>query len=306
MTTPLNIAIIGLGGVGNAVALNLFPFTRAEIMGWRLNKMLFVDADTYSSSNIPRQFMAGAMLGRNKADAWKTVYERSKWNLMEVRFMSRQEWITRDSVTRILADFDGSKESSVVFVCVDNHPARLVMSDWLKTQIAESGRKGVAIIQGGSQTEYATADIHGKWLDSHGLYVEIGRPIEEGHPEIMDATEGDRSTISCEELAMSHTGDQSYPDNFMAASMMISLLFTLLTPTGGNILSKYVGEMMDLTLHYHQINKNINQGFPEEENDNNGKGENTENHVCDDGCGVEGSDPTGVPAHEAAAPDNGG
>lgn len=260
-----NMVIVGLGGVGNVIASNIFAFTRGVISGWRLNKLLFIDGDSYSKSNIPRQQAAGAMLGHNKAEAWAGIYGRSKWNLLDTRVSYKPEWVTNDTVSRLLSEHIERDCPCVVFTCVDNHPARLVMSKWLAGIMAEQPATSVVVIQGGSRTNYATADLHGRWMDDEtGELVTVGRPIEEGHPEILETDEGDRSRMSCEELALSPTGDQSYPDNFLAGSMMLNLLFTLLCPTGASVLSKYIGETAEITMHYHQIDKNLPKDEPEE------------------------------------------
>lgn len=275
----LSIVVIGLGGVGNIIANSLFAFTRGLISGWRLKRLMFVDGDTYARSNIPRQMAAGSMLGHNKAEAWANIYAHSKWNFMDTYVEYKPEWITNDSVSRIFENYTGDSESCVIMTCVDNHPARLVVSRWLQDTIKTKYRS-VVVIQGGSQPDYATADLHGMWFDDNaGVDLVVGQPIEQGHPEILEGKEGDRSAMSCEELALSPTGDQSYPDNFMAASMMMSLLFTLLSPKGACTLSKYIGEMSEIEMHYHRIEKRIPEDDIEEVTES-VEGQETEKQSC--------------------------
>ena len=244
----LNLAIVGLGGIGGIVADNLYPFIRAEIEGWSLRNLTFIDNDTYSRSNIPRQKAAKAMLGVNKSAAWKSIYDASDANAMRTQFFSVPEWITKDSIGRIF--YDNASTNLVIMSCVDNHPARLVMSRFVQALLKENDTVQCVVIQAGCDRGRATADLYGRW---GGLM--IGRPIEEGHPEVLEEHEGDRDEISCEELANLPSGDQTFADNWTAACMAMNLLFTLLTEHGPTALSKYVGEWMDIATHYHQIDR---------------------------------------------------
>ena len=293
MSGNLDICIVGLGGVGNIVANSLFAFIRGKIMGWTLRRLTFIDADAYSESNIPRQMAAGVMLGHNKAEAWKTIYERSRWNNNGTEFEAHPEWVTTNNVERIVQH----SVPTVVFACVDNFPARLVLSRWVQSIVASEYRTPVVVIQGGCTLNYANADCHGIWLDSDNRFVEVGRPTEEGHPEVVEDTSGDRSAMSCEELALSPSGDQTYPDNFMAAAQMMFILFTLLGENGAEIMGKYVGEMAEITKHYYRIDKNIGQGFP-----GGGDDERTDEDIPE-GDNPGDSDPGKVPAHEETAAD---
>lgn len=291
MDCDLNMAVVGLGGVGNIVADAVFPFTRGPVLGWNLRTLLFVDGDTYTKGNIPRQKAAGRMLGYNKADAWRDIYERSKWNYMGTRFLSSREWLTKNNVARILSPVIRPEAFCVVFACVDNFPARVAMSKYMAT--LKDGDVSAVVIQGGCAKNYATSDLFGYWWSGDDFaFREVGRPIEKDHPEVLEDEEGDRSRMSCEELANSSSGDQTYVENFMAASMMMNLLFTLLTPKGGKVLSKHIGEVMEVTSHYHNIDKELPGDSPE-------RSEN-ESETCACNEGGPGAGPEAVPVLEKA------
>ena len=243
-----SLAIVGLGGIGGIVADNLYPFLRAEVEGWSLRNLIFIDNDTYSRSNIPRQKAASAMLGVNKAHAWKGIYDASQSNAMGTTFTSIGEWITNDSIGQIF--YDNAPTNLVIMSCVDNHPARLVMSRYVQSLLKENDQAQCVVIQAGCDRGRATADLYGRW---GGLI--LGQPIEQGHPEVLEEREGDRDEISCEELANLPSGDQTFVDNWMAASMAINILFTMLSQHGPTALSKYIGEWMDNETHYHQIDR---------------------------------------------------
>ena len=128
MAMKFNMAIVGLGGVGGIIADNMFAFTRSKIFGWELSELVFIDRDAYTRSNIPRQKAAGRMLGRNKAVAWRDVYQASRHNRDDVSFDAIQEWVTNETVSPMFHSLRNCP--LVVMACVDNHPARLVLSRW--------------------------------------------------------------------------------------------------------------------------------------------------------------------------------
>lgn len=292
MTIRFNMAIVGLGGVGSIIADNMFAFTRSSVLGWELDSLLFVDRDSYSKRNIPRQKAAGKMLGRNKATAWADIYGSSKYNRSDTSFMSMQEWVTNNTVSGIFHDVHQSWPL-VVMCCVDNHPARLAMSRWAASCLNDT-LPPVVVIQGGCAGNYATADLFGRWLDEKLACIRVGRPIEEGHPEMLEDDTGNREHLSCGDLANSPEGDQTFVENFMAASMMMNILFTLLSPGGAKTLSKLKGEVMEVTMHYHHIDKDIDPGIPEKENENEGTEMFDRGGSRDDAPG--GGEP--VPVHE--------
>lgn len=196
----LNIVIIGLGGIGNVVADNIYPLVRNTMNDYKLTSMTFVDRDDYSQSNIPRQKAAASLLGMNKAVAWEMIYSRSKANAVNAVFRSIQEWVTVDTVDSIFRPLLQGGEPTVVISCVDNHAARLILSRYVQEMIKTY--ESFVVIQAGCNRDMATADLHGRW---HG--IEVGVPIEQGHPEVLEPDEADRGALSCEELANLASGD---------------------------------------------------------------------------------------------------
>lgn len=244
----LNIVIIGLGGIGNVVADNIYPLVRNTMNDYKLTSMTFVDRDDYSQSNIPRQKAAASLLGMNKAVAWEMIYSRSKANAVNATFKSIQEWVTVDTVDSIFRSLLQTGEPTVAISCVDNHAARLILSRYTQEMI--KAYESFVVIQAGCNRDMATADLHGRW---HG--IEVGVPIEQGHPEVLEPDEADRGALSCEELANLASGDQTYVDNFMAGTMALNLLWTLLTKNGAKVLSRFIGETMICSAHYYSIER---------------------------------------------------
>lgn len=241
----INIIIVGLGGIGNIVADALYPFLRGTVRDARLRRLVFIDKDVYEVSNVPRQKAAASMLGMNKAAAWEHIYSRSKYNNVQATFSSIREWITPATVSTC---FDETVDNgpTIIMSCVDNHPARLLMSRYLQQRVET--HNDLVLIQGGCSRNRATTDIFGKW---NGTMV--GTPIEVNHPEVLEAKNGDRNGISCEELANSSSGDQTYVENFMAGTMMMNLMFTLLTSPAA--LTSFIEEFYDIETHYYLCDK---------------------------------------------------
>ena len=289
-----NMAIVGLGGVGGLIADSAFPYIRArDKNGWGLHRLRFIDHDAYAEKNISRQKAAGSMLGWNKATAWRDIFAASRWNRMFTTFDSKQEWVTTDTVEKLLGCFS-EPFPTVVMACVDNHPARLVLSRWVQETLRDT-KRCVVVIQGGCRTNFATADLYGRWPteEDPGGAIEVGTPFETNHPELLTDTVGDRSHASCGDLANSPEGDQTYAENYMAASMMMNLLFTLLSERGPKTLSRHVGEVMEVTMHYHEITRRTPPGIPEEETEN-----ETKDQKCDGGENVDTAGAEDVSVHE--------
>ena len=244
----LNIAIVGLGGIGSIVADNLYPLIRSSMCDYTLRNMLFVDHDEYSVSNIPRQKAAAKFLGLNKAVAWESIYSRSTTNAVRANFHSSQEWITTDTINSIFGPYVDSGEPFIIMSCVDNHAARLIMSKYVQERCKD--KHDFVLIQAGCDRDKATADLYGVWNGET-----VGTPIEQNHPEITEDDAGDRGRMSCEELANLPSGDQTFVDNFMAGTMEINLLFTLMAPNGEKCLKRFIGETMICSAHYYQIDK---------------------------------------------------
>lgn len=240
-----NMIIVGLGGIGNVVADNFYPFLRGVVCDAKLKRIVFIDKDRYEQSNVPRQKAAASMLGLNKALAWERIYSRSRVNNVNAGISHKEEWITPTTVSSCFDDVV-STGPTIIMSCVDNHPARLLMSKYVQTRIAD--HNDLVLIQGGCSRGRATTDLFGKWNG-----VTVGTPIEVNHPEVTETRNGDRSGISCEELANSSTGDQTYVENFMAGSMLINLMFTLLINPAA--LVPFEEEVYDIGTHYYLVNK---------------------------------------------------
>lgn len=108
-----NIAVIGCGGIGSWLIPQLACFLAAE--QWK-GRLTFVDGDKYESRNESRQSFHSDALGLNKAEGQLRKMEALYPTLSMGAFTS---YVADDNVSVLVV------ENSVIFGCVDNHPARL-------------------------------------------------------------------------------------------------------------------------------------------------------------------------------------
>ena len=230
------IAMIGCGGIGSS----LLPLVTRMMLNTetsladsflsgnsgcseRVSRLVLIDGDMYEARNISRQQFPLSFVGMNKADAQK---EKLKVTLgLGERVVSVNEYITPENVHRHLENVE------IVLSCVDNHRARWVVSQWAQSQ--RKKEKPFAVISGGNDKYDGNVHVHAYWSIRPGLtYKDIGEPIEKRHPEIMpNATEGSREGLSCQDVINMRGGEQTMMANSMAAVVMFSAMFTLLTNT---------------------------------------------------------------------------
>jgi len=176
--------IVGAGGVGSL----LIPSLRLLIKG----DIGIIDGDRLEKSNLSRQLFSEKDIGKNKAEA---LCERFKAKPFPKYLQYDEEWYD------ILFDDD------VVFVCVDNHPAR-------SAALALSDQIGFKVIIAANEKTSAEAYFYqrlwrGSSLDPRTYYPQI------------DTDHGDDPTVQ----ATPCTGDaqrrvvQLVSANYMAAAL---------------------------------------------------------------------------------------
>lgn len=108
----LNVAIVGCGGTGSAVA--------EQLVRLGVRKLLLIDADRLSESNVTRVYGSRvADVGRPKVDVLKGHLESI---VPDVKCEALDSMITLEPAARRLADQD------LVFGCTDDNAGRLVLS----------------------------------------------------------------------------------------------------------------------------------------------------------------------------------
>ena len=178
MMDQKNFAIIGLGGIGTFLVNLLARYVNS--LGPPIRTMLLVDGDTYEAKNQARQDF--------KDLGGKALVKGDELNdkFPEIDFEVFGHYINSDNV--IVLD-----NSDVIFLCVDNHKTRKLVSDYCKRK-----RTDVILISGGNELE--NGNVH--------IYVRKGNKditpsLTCYHPEIDNPADKSPHEMSCEELSKS-------------------------------------------------------------------------------------------------------
>lgn len=172
-----NIAVIGLGGIGTFLLNTLSRYVNS--LGPPTRNILLVDGDKYELKNEGRQDFTD--FGQKAIIKAEELGEK----FPSIDFDVYGQFINRDNV-HILDN------SEIIFLCVDNHKTRKVVSDYCRI------RSDVLLISGGNELESGNVQVYlrreGKDVTpSLGCY----------HPEIQDPQDKSPDEMSCEELSKS-------------------------------------------------------------------------------------------------------
>ena len=189
----MNITVIGLGGVGSILIERLCRFLNysreydAEL--------LLVDGDEYEVKNYERQEFN--QFG-NKADVKSTEL---MLKFPEVVVNSFEAYINETNVAEVVRDGD------VVFLCVDNHKTRNIVSNY-SMQLND-----VTIISGGNELTDGNVQTY---VRRGGK--DLTPDLCAYHPEIANPEDLLPSEMSCDEL--SNAEPQLYFTNLGVATIM--------------------------------------------------------------------------------------
>jgi len=191
--TRLPITIIGLGGVGSILSericrfLNYSKDLAADI--------LLVDGDEYEHKNYERQEFT--RMG-NKADIKGTELQIK---FSELRFDSYEAFVNEKNIVETI------REGDIVFLCVDNHKTRMIVSNYCKTL------QDVILISGGNEFTDGNVQIY---VRKEGK--DLTPDLCAYHPEIANPNDKLPEEMSCEELSQSDP--QLYFTNLGVATLM--------------------------------------------------------------------------------------
>jgi len=189
----INIKIIGLGGIGSILSEKICRFL--NYLNNFESHIKLIDGDSYEPKNFERQdFM---MLG-NKSKV-KMEELRKKFNNLDINFVS--QFLNDDNISSYIYNND------IVFVCVDNHKTRRIVSDYCSTL------SNIILISGGNEYTDGNVQIYVRYND-----VDITPKVTDYHPEIINAQDNHPDDLSCEELAQSDP--QLYFTNLGVATIM--------------------------------------------------------------------------------------
>jgi hypothetical protein len=199
--------VIGLGGIGCVVVQYLTVFLKA--LG-RPARLVLIDGDRFEPANEQR--MVFPKVG-NKAEV--KAAEAANWlGSSDVAVVAVPEFVTPENAERLIRPGDH------LFLCVDNHPTRKLVSDHCGTL------EEVALFSGGNEgvdppRERGTYGNVQVYLRREGR--DLTASLTRFHPEIANPKGKLPSEASCVELAVSTP--QILFTNLAVASAMLSAFF---------------------------------------------------------------------------------
>jgi molybdopterin/thiamine biosynthesis adenylyltransferase len=196
----MRIVIVGLGGVGSILCERLARFISyaSDIDA----ELCLVDGDTYEPKNYERQeFSQVGKKAEIKAADLEDQYPDAKLEYYSA-------FINSANIA------DAIKNGDVVFLCVDNHKTRMIVSNYCRNL------NDVTLISGGN--EFTDGNVQ--------IYVRKGGKdltpdLCAYHPEIADPKDKLPEEMSCEELAKSDP--QLYFTNLFVATLMCGAFYNV-------------------------------------------------------------------------------
>lgn len=189
----MDIVVIGLGGVGSILIERMCRFL--NFTDDHDVEILLVDGDEYESKNYERQEFG--RLG-NKADI-KITDLSVKFS--KLGFDAFEEYVTEENISDVIG------EGNIVFLCVDNHKTRMIVSNYCKKL------KNITLISGGNEFTDGNVQLYVR-RDGKDLTPDLCKY----HPEIAVPDDKLPTEMSCEELSVSDP--QLYFTNLGVATIM--------------------------------------------------------------------------------------
>ncbi len=198
-----NIKVIGLGGIGSIFADKLARYISFGKNADENFSITLIDGDKFEPKNLERQEF---IFLKNKA--------LSKQDDINGRFGDGtvsdifDEYITNDNANEMIKDGD------TIFLCVDNHTTRKLVSNYVSTI------DNCILISGGN--DYIDGNVQ-VYIRENGK--DLTPSLTMYHPEIDNPTDQHPVNMSCEEL--SNSDPQLYFSNLTAATVMCWVLYAL-------------------------------------------------------------------------------
>ena len=202
MPGKIDITLIGVGGIGCALAPFLARYLQAErqASGEEV-RITLVDGDDFETRNAARQSFE--TLG-NKAKVKATELARS---FPDLSFRAIPEFVTPANLSRVIRPGD------LVLLAVDNHATRRMVSRRCE-QLSD-----VVLISGGNDFTDGNVQVY---VRRGGRDVTL--PLTRLHPEIADPKDKSPAELSCEELA-ADAAPQLLFMNLSVASAMLNAFY---------------------------------------------------------------------------------
>lgn len=197
------IKIIGLGGIGSYL---VEPLSRYLSNSYKELEITLIDGDSYEEKNCVRQRFSSL---DNKASV--TAIDLAP-KFPNIQFKSKKQYIDENNVTTFI------REKDIVFLCVDNHNTRKIVSD----RCCELDN--IVLISGGNDYTDGNVVIFRKVNGEN-----LGRSLTELYPEIANPT--DKHPTQIEEKTGCQEQVESNPQllfmNNTIAAIMCNVYYTL-------------------------------------------------------------------------------
>lgn len=202
------IKVIGLGGIGCVLVPYVAVFLRSL---QRVLRLVLIDGDEFDPATNTQRMIFQTV--GNKADV-KAAEMVEMLGSCDVSVIAVPEYITPENSELLI------KEGDVVFLCVDNHPTRKLVSDRCG-QLAN-----VVLISGGNEGVEPPKE-RGTYGNVQIAIRHEGRdltaPLTRFHPEIANPKGKMPTEVDCGQLAVS--SPQILFTNIAVASAMLNTFF---------------------------------------------------------------------------------
>jgi hypothetical protein len=196
-----HVKVVGLGGIGGWLATPLAQYLNYASPS---SVLTLIDGDCFEQTNSPRQFFHRS---GNKAIVIK---ERLAGAFPYVTFAAQAKYVTSDNIAGLIYNTD------IVFVCVDNHATRKIISDHCEN-LPE-----VLVISGGNSDASFSAQV---FMRKSGCNVTL--PLaNQFHPEILKPQDNHPEDLPCEQLAAAKP--QVIFTNNTIAALMLNAYYAIL------------------------------------------------------------------------------
>ncbi|MBU1695063.1 MAG: ThiF family adenylyltransferase [Verrucomicrobia bacterium] len=214
-----SIKVVGLGGTGSQVARGACLFLGAAGTDSRI---VLLDGDAFEPANAARMFFSRP---GNKAAVLSEDLQPFLAG-SRVTLLAAGEFITAENMPRWIVPGD------VVFLCVDNHATRKLVSDFCAGRGGHSAPQDITLISGGNDGIETAADGEARRGTYGNVQVYLRRNGEDVtpdlckfHPEIQTPRDHLPTDKGCSE--MMDSVPQLVFANLLVASVMLNTFFLL-------------------------------------------------------------------------------
>lgn len=196
------VVVIGLGGIGSQLAE---PLARYLNYAGSCRELVLVDGDAYARENGDRQRMQESDAGENKAEA-QARHLRALFP--DLSIAAKAEFVSGRNAEETV------QEDDAVFLCVDNHATRKLVSDRCRRL------RNVLLVSAGN--DFVDGNVQVYWKANGGQKTAA---IDKHHPEIRFPEDRNPADLSCDELAALPGGSQIVFTNLTAAALALNAFY---------------------------------------------------------------------------------